>query len=159
MIITGSPAGPIQPGWSLAEIVADLNASGYNGAAFQSWYEASVKKDPGLTPYDGVVVWIGDEAIGGALSAGTAGTSQAVAEAGTGAAIGGAQAAKALNGLNPFKWVLGFGNTTGLLTRILKVAFGGILLVAGVLKLSGANKTLEQVVPLVGGPAGKLLAA
>jgi len=52
-----------------------------------------------------------------------------------------------------------FGNTTGLLTRILKVVFGGILLIAGILKLSGTDKKLEQVLPVVGGPAGKVLAA
>jgi hypothetical protein len=58
---------------------------------------------------------------------------------------------------NGFKLVL--GNTTGLLSRILKVVFGGILLIAGVLKLSGADKKLEAVLPVVGGPAGKVLAA
>jgi hypothetical protein len=54
---------------------------------------------------------------------------------------------------------LQFGNTTGLLTRILKVTFGGILLIAGILKLSGASQKLSQVLPVVGGPAGKVLAA
>jgi hypothetical protein len=52
-----------------------------------------------------------------------------------------------------------FGNTSGLLGRILKVAFGVILIVAGVLKLSGTDKKLEQVIPVVGGAAGKVLMA
>lgn len=56
-----------------------------------------------------------------------------------------------------FRLVL--GNTAGLLTRILKVTIGGILLIAGILKLSGADRKLEQVLPVVGGPAGKVLAA
>lgn len=56
-------------------------------------------------------------------------------------------------------WNLTFGNTTGLLSRILKVVIGGVLLLAGILKLSGTDKTLEAVVPIVGGPAGRLLKA
>lgn len=57
----------------------------------------------------------------------------------------------------PNAFSLVFGNTTGLLLRALKVIFGGILITAGVIKLSGADKTLNQVLPLVGGPVGKVL--
>jgi hypothetical protein len=39
-----------------------------------------------------------------------------------------------------------FGNTTGLLTRILKVVFGGVLIIAGVLRMTNAEKhALEAV--------------
>ena len=39
---------------------------------------------------------------------------------------------------NPFSgWSLVLGNTAGLLTRLLKILFGGALLVAGIIKLSG----------------------
>lgn len=85
----------------------------------------------------------GGAATGPLSSAASAGN--AALNAGTSAVSGG--------------WDLAFGNTKGLLTRILKVVFGGILLVAGILKLSGTDKKLEQVLPLVGGPAGKVLAA
>ncbi len=37
---------------------------------------------------------------------------------------------------------LQFGNTTGLLTRILKVIIGGFLLLAGILKLSGKQDVI-----------------
>lgn len=56
-------------------------------------------------------------------------------------------------------WNLTLGNTSGLLVRILKVGVGLVLLIAGALKISGAGKTLQQVVPIVGGPAGRLLKA
>jgi hypothetical protein len=59
----------------------------------------------------------------------------------------------------PTAFRLVFGNTTGLLGRILKVGVGLVLIIAGALKITGAGKTLEQVLPVVGGPAGKLLSA
>lgn len=64
-----------------------------------------------------------------------------------------------LTDLLPKGWSLIFGNTHGLLTRILKVVFGGVLLLAGILKLSSTDKRLADVLPLLGGPAGKLLQA
>lgn len=59
----------------------------------------------------------------------------------------------------PATFSLVFGNTSGLLVRVLKVGVGLVLLIAGALKISGAGKTLQQVVPIVGGPAGRLLKA
>lgn len=37
-------------------------------------------------------------------------------------------------------WGLTFGNTTGLLGRIIKVLLGGVLLLSGIIKLTGASK-------------------
>lgn len=54
-------------------------------------------------------------------------------------------------------WNLTFGGFNGLLVRGLKILFGGILIIAGLIKLTGTDKTLQQVLPVVGGPAGKLL--
>lgn len=71
-------------------------------------------------------------------------------------AAGAGAAAKAVVGTG---WNLTLGNTSGLLTRILKVGMGLILIIAGALKISGAGKTLGQVLPVVGGPAGRLLKA
>jgi hypothetical protein len=65
-------------------------------------------------------------------------------------------AAKAAGAL---KWTLNIGNTGGLLTRILKVGFGAVLIIAGIVQLSGSDKTLKEVLPLIGGPAGKVLRA
>jgi hypothetical protein len=48
-----------------------------------------------------------------------------------------------------------FGNTTGLLTRTLKIIFGGVLVIAGIMRLTGAHDRLEQLIPV----AGKVLAA
>lgn len=43
------------------------------------------------------------------------------------------------------KYSLQLGNTTGLLTRILKVAIGGFLLLAGIMKLTNADKDLVKI--------------
>lgn len=56
-------------------------------------------------------------------------------------------------------WHLTFGGFNGILVRGLKILFGGILVIAGLIKLTGTDKTLQQVIPVVGGPAGKLLKA
>jgi len=42
-------------------------------------------------------------------------------------------------------WHVIFGNTTGLAGRILKVVFGGVLVIAGLLRITGAKKTITDV--------------
>lgn len=42
-------------------------------------------------------------------------------------------------------WSLVFGNTTGLLTRILKVGIGAFLLLAGIMKMTNADKDLVKI--------------
>jgi hypothetical protein len=42
-------------------------------------------------------------------------------------------------------WNLIFGNTTGLAGRILKVVFGGVLVILGLARLSGAKRDILQV--------------
>ena len=58
---------------------------------------------------------------------------------------------------NPFNFALGATGIAAWFARGLKVVFGGILIVAGIIKMTGTDKTLNQVLPLVGGPAGKVL--
>jgi uncharacterized membrane protein len=45
----------------------------------------------------------------------------------------------------PTGWHLVFGNTTGLGTRILKVVFGGVFIIIGVLRMTGADKAIGTV--------------
>ena len=54
-------------------------------------------------------------------------------------------AAKAVTSAIPSAFNLVFGNTTGLLTRILKVAFGGILIISGIMKMTNAKQDLIQI--------------
>lgn len=42
-------------------------------------------------------------------------------------------------------WTLNFGNYTGLLTRGLKILIGGILVIAGLMRISGADKDIMQI--------------
>lgn len=71
-------------------------------------------------------------------------------------AVGSAEAAA--KGV-PTAFHLVFGNTGGLLGRALKVIVGLVLMLAGALKLSGTSRTLADVLPVIGGPAGKVLRA
>lgn len=98
-----------------------------------NYYQANKAANPGWAAPSGLLGGIGNTVTAGAGAAG-----KAVLGAG---------------------WNLTLGNTSGLLVRILKVGVGLVLLIAGALKISGAGKTLQQVVPIVGGPAGRLLKA
>lgn len=42
-------------------------------------------------------------------------------------------------------WALQWGNTSGLLIRSLKVIFGGVLIIAGIMRFSGARQDILQI--------------
>lgn len=42
-----------------------------------------------------------------------------------------------------------FGNTTGLLGRILKVIIGGTMMIIGIAKMSGASDKVNQILPVL----------
>jgi hypothetical protein len=128
-------------------------------AKFKPWYAAAWAKDKNITPLQAATAFL----VGNTLQTGV-GTAAGVTTGVPGAAAKGAETAvtnidNALSKLNPFHWIFGITGISGWFTRALKVVAGGILLIAGVLKLSNTNKTLETVLPLVGGPAGRLLKA
>jgi hypothetical protein len=117
-----------------------LTALGIHGYATQALAEANPQTMNDL-----------QAAAGGAnVLAGVSGSATNIPTPGGVAAGAGDTAAAAVTG-----WHLTFGNTAGLLTRILKVLIGGVLLVAGVLKVSGAGQKAAAVL----GPAGKVLMA
>lgn len=70
-----------------------------------------------------------------------AGTDPAV----TGAADAAQNAAGAAKSAIPNAFQLVFGNTTGLLTRILKVGLGGVLIIAGIMRMTGAKRDILQI--------------
>lgn len=45
----------------------------------------------------------------------------------------------------PSAWHLVFGGTTGLLGRILKVAFGSVLIILGIARMTGAKRDILQL--------------
>jgi hypothetical protein len=61
------------------------------------------------------------------------------------AATGAKKAAQAAADAITKGWKLVFGNTTGLLGRILKVVFGGVLVIAGLTRITGAKKDIISV--------------
>jgi hypothetical protein len=125
---------------SLSAVVAALNDAGFSGAAFQTWYVAAVKKEPTLTPYQGVSVWIGSDL---AKSLGTAitGAGSAATAIATGAAQGADEFAKGI--LNPLSW---FGGLS--VISLLKIVFGGTLLLVGITHMAGIDSALIRKVPL-----------
>lgn len=54
-------------------------------------------------------------------------------------------ASHAATSVIPNAFNLVFGNTTGLMGRILKVVFGGILIIAGVMRMTGAKKDIIAI--------------
>jgi hypothetical protein len=116
---------------SLSAVVAALDEAGFNGASFQAWYAVAVKKDPSLTPYQGVSVWIGTDLAKG-LGAAITGTGNATTQVVTGAAQGADEFAKGV--LNPLSW---FGGLS--VISLLKIVFGGTLLLVGIVHLADIN--------------------
>lgn len=72
-------------------------------------------------------------------------TTSLTQEASNGAASTAKQAASAAKSVIGSGFKLTFGNTTGLLSRILKVTFGGILIIAGLMRMTGADKDVIQI--------------
>jgi hypothetical protein len=129
---------------SLSSVVAALNEAGFSGAAFQTWYEAAVKKDHSLTPYQGVSVWIGSD-LAKSLGTAVTGTGNAAGEVVTGAAQGADEFAKGI--LDPLSWLGGLS-----VVNLLKIVFGGTLLLVGIVHLAGIDSgtvaTIARKVPI-----------
>lgn len=175
-VITPGGAPPLQSGWqnrpttsqtfAAAVAIVDEHYGTKVANDFQAWYQAVWARDRNITPSQAVVAFVaaydvsgGIARLGNFVTGGTA-TSSNVATGTLSTASGPGipqAAAKAAESLALPQWALVFGNFKGILTRALKIIFGGILIIAGVLKVTGTDKTLNQVLPLVGGPAGKVL--
>jgi hypothetical protein len=130
---------PLPSTATLAEVVAELNSDGLNGAAFEVWYEAAVKKDPGLLPVTGADVWIVGTGLSKGLGVAATGSATDTVQAATGAEEGANQIAK---DLDPFNWIAqitGFSGTNFVI-RAVKVIVGSVLLISGLIHLSGIDK-------------------
>jgi hypothetical protein len=127
----------------LSAVVAALNEAGFSGAAFSAWYAAAVRKEPALTPYQGVSVWIGSD-LAKAVGAAITGTGNAATQIATGAAQGADEFASALN---PLSW---FGGLS--VVSLLKIVIGGTLLIVGIVHLAGIDSgtvaTIARKVPV-----------
>jgi hypothetical protein len=129
----------LPPNATLAQVVAALNADGYSGSAFETWYEAAVKKDPGLLPEAGAAIWLVGTGLSKGLGSAATGSAKATVQAATGAEEGANQFAK---DLDPFNWIAeitGFSGTNFVL-RAVKVIIGGVLLISGIIHLAGIDK-------------------
>ena len=129
---------------SLATVVAQLNEDGFNGSAFQTWYEAAVKKDPALTPVQGAPIWIAGTSIAKGLGVAATGSANATVQAAKGAVAGADEAEQALN---PLAWLGGLS-----VVSLLKIVFGGTLLLVGIVHLADINTgtiaTIARKVPV-----------
>lgn len=147
----GGPGGGATEAQVVAYITQKWGAA--KAAAFQKWYAAALARDPHLTPSAGAEIWI----LGTGLSTGLGkiGTFTAVQvpTAAAGSAAGAVAKTdnlitaplKGIDAIGAFFIALTQRNTW---TRILKVAFGGVLLIAGIVKMTGATDKLAGLGPV-----------
>lgn len=137
----GQGGTPVTEEQVVAYITSQWGAA--KAAQFQAWYAAAVRKDPALTPAEGADIWLIGEGL--ATGIGKIGTFTAaqVPDAAAGAA---AKAASSLP--NPLSGIDAVGAFFATLTqantwtRLLKIITGGILLTAGIIKMTGAGTQL-----------------
>ncbi len=116
------------------------------GAAFKTWYDAAVKKDPAITPDQAVGAWLTGTLIGNGTAAAASTLGQVPAAAATGAEnatntlttgpLSGLDAIGAFfnNLTNPNTWI-----------RVAKVVVGGVLLIVGLVHITGAGGAVANV--------------
>jgi hypothetical protein len=140
----GEGASSLPADSSLATVVAQLNADGFDGSAFESWYGAAVKKDPALTPVQGAPIWLAGTSIAKGLGTAATGSANATVQAAKGAVAGAEEAEQTLN---PLSW---FGGLS--VVSLLKIVFGGTLLLVGIVHLAGIDSgtiaTIARKVPV-----------
>lgn len=133
---------PLSASSTLAEVVAALDSIGLSGVTFQTWYNAAHAKDPSLTPYQGGSIWIAGQDLSGGLGAAATATGTATGQAAQGATTGADEYAKSLS--NPLDALAAIGDFFARLTdsstwiRVGKVVIGGLLLVIGIVHITGA---------------------
>jgi hypothetical protein len=146
---------PLSASSTLAEVVAALDSIGLSGVTFETWYNAAHAKDPSLTPYQGGSIWIVGQDLSGGLGAAATATGTATDQAAQGATTGADEYAKSLS--NPLDALAAIGDFFTRLTdastwiRVGKVVIGGLLLIIGIVHITGAENavaTAARKVPL-----------
>jgi hypothetical protein len=127
-----------------------------NAQQFQSWYAAAWARDRQLTPDQAFTTWVTQQALGpGIQETGTLVGAQVPEAAAAAAGNVANQFPKAPSVANPLDWLSNIGRffsalgSANLWLRVAKVAVGGVMLVAGLMKLSHADQAAYGV-------AGKL---
>jgi hypothetical protein len=133
--------GPPLTGTStIAQVAAWLTADGKDGAAYSSWATAAIAKEPTLTPFDALEVWLAgtDTAQAVGAAAGAAGTATGQVQTGLDAGLPGFSI-PGLSQLGDF-----FGALTGanLWIRAAKVLVGATLVIVGIAHITGADGAL-----------------
>lgn len=161
---TGAPTGLPSDWQDLPTTAASLSetiqvfAANWGSAyasAFQTWYEAAWKQDPNLTPNQAVAAYVTAHDITGGVGAATTALGKI-----PGSAAAGAE--NAVNNLTPklpnlgslFNALLKWTGAQNFLWRAAKVVIGGVLLLAGIIKMSGQGKN----VAVIGATAAKVAA-
>jgi hypothetical protein len=155
--MTAAPASftnlPLSADSTLAEVVAALDSIGLSGVSFQSWYTAAHAKDPSLTPYQGGSIWLAGQDLSGGLGAAATAAGTATDQAAQGATTGADQFAQSVS--NPLDALAAIGAFFGNLSqantwiRVGKVVVGGLLLVLGLVHITGVDSAAASVVKKV----------
>jgi len=133
---------------SIAQVAAYLDYQGKNGAAYTTWAKAAIAKDPSLTPYNAAVAWLAGTGIGGDVAVAVGGTGTATDQIGQGGTNGLENVEKQANAI-PGLVQIGdfFGALAGanLWIRAAKVIFGGVLLIVGIVHITGVDNAVAKI--------------
>jgi hypothetical protein len=141
------------PSDTLSEIESLMVQEGYTPSqisSYAAYYRAAVAKDPSITPFQAFAAWaVGTDVSGGAQATGTelSNVINTGIPAGA-AAIPKVPALSGIDAIGAFFNALGDANTW---IRVSKVVVGGLLLVIGLVHITGADNavaSLARKVPL-----------
>lgn len=140
------------PGLSatLTEIESEMVLEGFTSsqiAAFAAYYKAAVAKDPAITPAQAYTAWAAGSAIAGGATA-TGNALGAVVNKGLPAA---ANAVPKVPGISTVSGLISALTSANTWIRVVKVVIGGVLLIVGLVHMTGvggAAAGLARKVPL-----------
>lgn len=116
--------------------MTELDALGFHGYPTEADAAAKPNSVPGFpNPLAAVAIPVVNAAIADANNA-----RDFASAPGNAAKAAGNAAKNAVGSLLGSGWHLVFGGTSGLLGRILKVLFGGVLMIAGIMRMTGASR-------------------
>lgn len=133
------PTTPTTEAETIAIVTAKYGAA--IGAKFKTWYDAALKQDKNLTPDQATVTFLVGEGL--STNLGTAG--EALGAVPGAAAKGASNAYKSLTSgpLSGIEAIGAFFNTLGqgsTWIRVAKVVIGGVLLISGIVHMTGIDK-------------------
>lgn len=140
---------PLPKNASIAQIEADFNAAGYDGAAYASWAQAAIAKDPALSPYNAALAWFTGTGLAKAVGTAAAGTGKMLGQVQQGAQNTNYAPPNPLSGLAAIGDFFGRLGQASTWIRVAEVLLGVILLAVGVAELTNAVPVATKIAKAV----------